>query len=240
MSNPESNPFYQAEAKPAPKGRTINRIITVVAAISIILLVSWFTILGQNLVDGPSMRANFYTGDFLMINRFPALLGEGLSKTLGIDYERGDVVVLQEPGFPDFVKRVMAKEGETIMIEKGRVQVNGQLMVEDYLPEKLYTNAGSFLKEGELFTVPTGYLITIGDNRPESNDSRFEEIGAIKRSWIKGKVFLRIWPTNAVSIIPRGTFHFVNPATYDYSKIDPQFRHPTSRTGVCENLAQCW
>ncbi|MFS8130397.1 MAG: signal peptidase I, partial [Candidatus Dojkabacteria bacterium] len=151
-----------------------------------------------------------------------------------------DIVVLQEPGLPEFVKRVIAKEGETIMIEKGRVFINGKVMVEDYLPEKLYTNAGTFLKEGVPYTVDTGYLITIGDNRPESNDSRFEEIGPIKREWIKGKVFLRIWPVNAFVFFPRGTFHFVDPSTYDFSKADQDFRHPTSRTGVCENLAQCF
>ncbi|MFS8131119.1 MAG: hypothetical protein ACMG57_04025, partial [Candidatus Dojkabacteria bacterium] len=89
MNNPESNPFFSNEPKPAPKGQAFSRIITVIAVVAIVLLVSWFTILGQNLVDGPSMRSNFYTGDFLLISRFPALLGEGASKSLGIDYERG-------------------------------------------------------------------------------------------------------------------------------------------------------
>jgi len=241
MNNPQSNPFYSEAPKPVTKKKVLSNIITVVAVIAIVLLVSWFTILGQNLVDGPSMRSNFYTGDFLMINRFPAILGEGVSKNLGIDYERGDIIVLQEPGLPEFVKRVMAKEGEKINIDKGRVFINGKVMVEDYLPEKLYTNGGSFLPEGAApYEVPPGYLIAIGDNRPESNDSRFKEIGAIKREWVKGKVFLRIWPANAFAFMPRGTFHFEDPASYDFSKIDMDFRNPTSRTGICINLKQCF
>ncbi|MEO6729487.1 MAG: signal peptidase I [Candidatus Dojkabacteria bacterium] len=240
MNNPESNPFYQEAAKPVSNKKVLTNIITVVAVIAITLLVSWFTILGQNLVDGPSMRSNFYTGDFLMINRFPAILGEGTSKSLGIDYERGDIVVLQEPGLPEFVKRVMAKAGEEINIDKGRVFINGKVMVEDYLPENLYTNGGSFLEEGAApYLVPSGYIVAIGDNRPESNDSRFIEIGPIKREWIKGKVFLRIWPSNAITFIPRGTFHFVDASTYDFSKADPDFRHPLTRS-ACTNLAQCW
>lgn len=241
MNNFQSNPFYQAEVKPAPKGRFLNIIITVVAILAVTLLVSWFTILGQNLTDGPSMRANLYTGDFLMVNRFPALLGEATSRTLGIDYERGDMVVLQKPGLPEFVKRVIAKEGEKINIDKGRVFINGKVMVEDYLAEELYTNGGTFLQEGAgPYTVPIGYLITIGDNRPESDDSRFDEIGIIRRDWIKGKVFLRIWPFNVFTFVPRGTFHFADASTYDFSKADPEFRYPTSRTGQCYNLAQCF
>ncbi|MEP7103627.1 MAG: signal peptidase I [Candidatus Dojkabacteria bacterium] len=240
MNNFQSNPFYKEDAKPK-KRKILGNIITALAIIAIALLISWFTILGQNLVDGPSMRANLYTGDFLLVNRFPALFGEGFSKTIGIDYERGDMIVLHKPGFNEFVKRVIAKEGEKINIDKGRIFINGQVMVENYLPEKLYTNGGDFLQEGGApIEVPTGYLIAIGDNRPESNDSRFEEIGLIKREWIKGKVFLRIWPANAVTFIPRGTFSFVDPANYDFNKADIDFRNPTERTGVCQNLSQCF
>lgn len=242
-TNFENNPFYKDEPKKAEKGNPLIKILQPLAAIAIIALVIWFTILGQNQVDGPSMRATFYTGEFLLVNRLPALLGEGVSKGLGINYERGDVVILQVPGQPEFVKRVIGLPGERIAIDKGRVFINDKVMIEDYLPDKLYTNGGDFIREGgQPIEIPEGNLIAIGDNRPESNDSRYQEIGLVKRQWIKGKVFIRIWPSNTFGFIPRGTFSFADPTTYNFDVADKDYRHPTKLTpGYCKDfIRQCY
>jgi signal peptidase I len=239
MSNFENNPFYKEEAKKKEVNWAI-RILQPIAIVAILMLVSWFTLLGQNQVDGPSMRANFYTGEFLLINRFPALLGEGASKAIGINYERGDIVILLVPGEKEFVKRVIGLPGEKINIDKGRVFINGQVLVEDYLAEELYTNGGDFLVEGAApIEIPTGNIITIGDNRPESNDSRYAGIGLIKREWIKGTVFLRIWPFDTFGYLGRGTYSFADPNTYDFSKADEDFRYSKTRVD-CVNLKQCY
>jgi signal peptidase I len=235
-----NNPFLQVTEEKKKRNIFIT-ILQPIAIVAILLIMSWFILLGQNQVDGPSMRSNFYTGEFLILNRVPAIIGEGPSKALGINYERGDIVVLKKPGLPEFVKRVIALEGETINLAKGRVFINGKVMEEDYLPVELYTNGGDYLKDGGAgIEVPKGYIFTIGDNRPESEDSRYEEIGLVKREWVKGKVFLRIWPFNTFTFIPRGTYRFIDENKYDFSKIDQEFRNPVKRTGECNTLAQCF
>lgn len=220
-----SNPFYKDPLKPTPGRRFVNG-LQFLAGFGLLLLISWFTILGQNQVDGPSMRPNYYTGEFLLLNRIPQLMGHNLATTLGLEYKTGEVIVFTKPGFPDLLKRVIAVPGDRIALKNGKYFVNGQVLQEEYIPEKLYTNAGTFLQENaEEMIVPEGHVFTSGDNRPESTDSRAVDIGFVKREWIKGKVILRIWPFDRFSFIPLGETTLVNESDFDFSKADPSFRN---------------
>lgn len=201
------NPFVN---QPAPK--KTNKFVLFLqlfAVITIILLVVWILLLEQNQVRGPSMQPNFYTGEFLLTNKIPSLLSPSLAKTLNVDYQRGDVVVFQKPGLEDFVKRVIALPGEGIRIADGRIYINNQRLNEEYIPDTVYTNGGDLIREnGNEVIVPEGYYALIGDNRPQSNDSRYSMIGFADRSWIKGKVVLRIWPFDKFGFIPQGAYSF--------------------------------
>jgi signal peptidase I len=96
------------------------------------------------------------------------------------------------------------------MILDGDVYVNGQRAIEEYIPPEVRTNPGTFAKEGELITLGNGEYFVFGDNRNNSQDSRFLEYGPIKREWLKGRVILRYWPLSAFGIIGTGKVEFAN------------------------------
>ncbi|WP_315436554.1 signal peptidase I, partial [uncultured Selenomonas sp.] len=100
--------------------------------------------------------------------------------------------VFQYPRDPsrDFIKRVIATPGDTIEIREGRVLVNDQLLTEDYILEKTRS-------EYPKTTVPEGRIFVMGDNRNNSEDSRFADVGFVPYDLIKGKAILVFWPISA-------------------------------------------
>jgi signal peptidase I len=180
-----------------------------VIAMAISVLV-YFTIAVPNQVEGESMEPNFYNNELLLTNKVIQWLGPtDLGKSMNLDYERGDVVILDTNGV-DLIKRVVAKGGDVIRLHDGNVYVNGKLLEEEYLPAglKTYAYSGplSFIQDDEEKTVPAGSYFVMGDNRGNSKDSRFTDVGFIARSQLKGKVFLRYWPLNRISVIGRGQY----------------------------------
>ena len=110
---------------------------------------------------------------------------------------KGEVIVFRYPRDPsrDFIKRVIAVAGDTIEIKDGRVFVNGQLQNEEYILEK---TRGSY----PLSTVPEGHIFVMGDNRNNSEDSRFADVGFVPYHLIKGKAVLVFWPIGAFKALP--------------------------------------
>lgn len=110
------------------------------------------------------------------------------------DPHKGDVIVFKAPldKDKDFIKRVMAIEGDTVNLKDGFVYVNDKKVDESkYLGSDVRTYGGSFLKDGQPVTVPQGEFLVMGDNRPFSSDSR--EWGFLKRDLIIGKSFFVYW-----------------------------------------------
>lgn len=108
--------------------------------------------------------------------------------------ERGDVVVLD--GYTDYgdplVKRIIAVGGDTLDIDfsTGTVTLNGEQLDEPYI------SAPTSRSYDVIFpvVVPEGYVFVMGDNRPNSLDSRSSEVGFIDERDILGKVLLRVFP----------------------------------------------
>jgi signal peptidase I len=88
-----------------------------------------------------------------------------------------------------FVKRVVGRGGDRIAMRKGRVIRNGEPVEEPYVRACSAGAACDFPKE---ITVPRGQIYLLGDNRGESDDSRFW--GAVPEEWVVGPVFARYWP----------------------------------------------
>jgi signal peptidase I len=110
---------------------------------------------------------------------------------------RFDIVVFAKPprdvappGVEDLVKRVIGLPGEIIWSHQGRVYINGRPLPEPFLP------AGTFTSGITRQRVPPNEYFVMGDNRGDSQDSRF--FGPIPRSLIVGRVVLRIWPLSRV------------------------------------------
>lgn len=146
-----------------------------------------------------SMEPTLLIGDFLLVNKlayekpfFP--LEEKILPNKKI--ERGDIVVFKYPKEPDkdFVKRVIALEGETIEVKDKQVYINGSPISEKYKvhsDSQVYTKNEYYQYDGYIrdnfgpVVVPPGHCFAMGDNRDNSLDSRYW--GFLPLSNIKGK-----------------------------------------------------
>lgn len=180
-----------------------------VIAMALSILI-FFTIAAPNQVDGQSMEPTFHPEDKLITNKVVQWMGESdLGKSNGWDYQRGDVIIFTIKG-QDLVKRIIAAGGDTIMIKEGKVYVNGNLLKENYLEPSVttrtFTGPFAFLVDGETLVVPPRYYFVMGDNRDNSKDSRYSEIGFVSRDQLRGRVTLRYWPFDQLTWIKRGDF----------------------------------
>jgi signal peptidase I len=124
------------------------------------------------------------------------------------DVHRGDIVVfarppLEDQQYADLVKRVIGLPGDTVSLEAGQVYINGKLYPEPFLPAAVQQEtdpgpSGEPYALGHPFKVPAGDVFVMGDNRPESCDSRYW--GSIPTSTIVGQVDLRIWPVTRLHL----------------------------------------
>jgi signal peptidase I len=84
------------------------------------------------------------------------------------------------------IKRVIGRPGDTIAARGGRVYINGELLNEPYLPKGTVTSSFGPV------TVPPGHVWVMGDNRPDSEDSRV--FGAVPTATIVGRAVWKVWP----------------------------------------------
>src|SRR5690606_34860655 len=127
----------------------------------------------------------------------------------GLDYKRGDGVVFQLASIDieeGLVKRIIGLPGDKVRISQNSVFINNTRMTEVYIPSGFQTGGGSFLFEGDEITVPQDSFFVMGDNREHSLDSRFKEVGFVKRGNLLGKVILRVWPFSDLSLIGTGEY----------------------------------
>lgn len=106
--------------------------------------------------------------------------------------DRGDVIVLQAPDSieKDYIKRVIGIEGDTVEIMDGKVFLNGEILVEDYIDSNAYTH----IYNESSWTVAKEHVFVLGDNREEgaSKDSRY--FGCINIDSVKGITDFRYFP----------------------------------------------
>lgn len=136
-------------------------------------------------VTGQAMLPTYANGAYLMTKPYNA-------EKMVIN--RGNVVVFKAPKTPekDFIKRVVALPGDTVMLQNGNVIVNGQTLDESaYTSQGTQTFAGTFLQEGQSLSVPAGEYFVLGDNRQYSSDSR--EWGLVPQANIVSKVDFCYW-----------------------------------------------
>ena len=162
-------------------------VISIIAAVVMALLIRTF-IVELYIVDGPSMKPTLQHEERLVVNKFIYRLRNP---------EKGEILIFRYPRDPsrDFIKRVIATGGDTIEIKEGRVYVNDQLLKEDYILEKTRT-------EYPKVTIPEGTVFVMGDNRNNSDDSRFADVGFVPIDLIKGKAVVVFWPLDNIQSLP--------------------------------------
>jgi signal peptidase I len=152
----------------------------------------YLLILRPHKISGQSMMPNFQDREFLLTEKVTYYLR---------DPKRGDVVVFAPPSSDtdEFIKRVIGLPGERIMVKDGRVYINGNLLEENYIGG-ITTNGGSFLKDGQEYTVPANQYFVLGDNRQNSSDSRYW--GPITKKMVSGRAWVAYWPPSLAGVIP--------------------------------------
>lgn len=144
-------------------------------------------------VKGDSMLPNFHDGEHIITNLLASRFGEPAL---------GEVIVFSAPPEPekDFIKRVIGVPGDTIQIKEGKVYLNGTLLDESgYVPSDVLTYPGSFLQEEEVVQVPQNQYFVLGDNRPESSDSR--EWGFVPKKNVIGESFIVYLPLSKLGLV---------------------------------------
>jgi signal peptidase I len=186
---------------------------TIIEVVALFLLVS--ALVGRFEIHQLSMEPNLHEGQRVIVSKldhyWPRFLQLDVAEAAtGVSVpespfspRRGQMVVFYErgrPGSDSLVKRVVAAPGETVLIRNGVVNVDGGPIPEDYVSSR--TNCDSGLGQaicGPL-TLGSDEYFVLGDNRPNSRDSRV--FGPISADQIVGQVIVRYWPLDDLEIYP--------------------------------------
>jgi signal peptidase I len=169
----------------------------IITALILALLIRTFVVQAFKIPSG-SMIPTLLIGDHILVNKF--LYGTQIpfsdKKILILrEPEKGDIIVFKYPENPtkDFIKRVIATEGDTIEEKNKIVYVNGEPVVETYAYHYDPTMRSDSDKRDTFgrILVPKDKIFVMGDNRDHSYDSRFW--GFVDRKEVKGKAFIIYW-----------------------------------------------
>jgi signal peptidase I len=140
-------------------------------------------------VEGTSMMPTLTDQERIFINKFTYRFGLG-------SVARGDTVVFWYPQdtSKSYIKRVIGVPGDHIRVEGGLVYVNGQALVESYVPPE--NRDSNSWRDGEEQVIPDGKYFVLGDHRNQSSDSRMW--GYVPRDNIYGKAVFVYWPLQKI------------------------------------------
>ena len=184
-----------------PGMKAIREWVTVIGVALFIAFIVRGFVLQQFYISGPSMESTMFQNNRVLVNKLSYRLH---------DVHRGDVVVFDrvttdgvEVQHDDLIKRVIGLSGDTVSISDCVVSVNGVKVDEPYLNDYdlAQPNPDDRCRVPEMAstTVEPGHLFVMGDNRPESFDSRM--FGTIEDDLVVGRAFVIIWPL--------GSFHWL-------------------------------
>lgn len=143
------------------------------------------------IVSGASMEPTFDTGQYLIVDELSYHFEQP---------QRGDVIIFKYPKDETqyFIKRIIGLPGETLHIMGGEISVTTVDGKTINLPETYITNMGN---GGDITVpIPADNYFVMGDNRPNSSDSRYW--GLLPKKDIVGRAFLRLLPLQNIGVLP--------------------------------------
>ncbi len=154
-------------------------------AIILTLVIRTFLIQPFYIPSG-SMEPTLMVGDKILVNKLNNYFKNP---------ERGEVIVFRYPldTSQDFIKRVIGLPGETVEILDSKVYINGDPLIENYLPSDLV------YPDFQKILVPENSYFMMGDNRNNSQDSRVW--GFLARDLIKGRAIATFWPLSRIGAV---------------------------------------
>ena len=196
-------------------GSLVELVIIVAIALGLALGIQAFLIKPYR-IPSESMEPTLDVGQRVLVNRIGNRFG---------DPKIGDIMVFHPPqgaetdtcGDPkhtenspcdlptskeasvNFIKRVVAGPGDRISVQNGHVVLNGKVQKESFISDTCNGDAGRGCTLPKAITVPPGHWFMMGDNRGESDDSRFW--GPVPRGWIIGEAFATYWRPSRIGIL---------------------------------------
>ena len=176
------------EQEPKEQKSMAREILEMVFYLVIALLAALFIVnfVGQRTqVDGHSMDPTLADGQNLILDKVSYRFR---------DPERYDIIVFpfEENGKKEhFIKRIIGLPGETVQIIDGYVYINGEKLESDIYGAEVMKNPG---RAAEPITLGDDEYFVLGDNRNNSEDSRYADIGMIKKRYIAGKIWFTCAP----------------------------------------------
>ena len=176
---------------------------SIVVAFLLAMVIRTFVVQAFKIPTG-SMRPTLMEGDLILVNKF--IYG---AKAPFINFrfpalrqpKRGDVVVFIYPENPkrDFVKRLIATEGETVEIKNGTIYINDRPLLDATFSQRYYYNRGDFGRENQKITVPKDNYFVLGDNSASSQDSRYW--GFVPKKNMLGNAIIIYWPPQRIRMV---------------------------------------
>lgn len=200
----------EKEKKPLSKrilSGVMELMLYVVIALVCIFVIPKFVV-QRTEVSGPSMESTLHDKDSILVEKLSYRFGEPKRFDVIIfyhffedEYEKDKEKVVHDKNdqesYDFYVKRVIGLPGETVQIVDETIYINGEPLEENYGKDPITYEgiASEPIKLGE-----DEYFV-LGDNREVSQDSRYEEVGNVKKDLIVGKAWLRVYPFNKICFL---------------------------------------
>ena len=155
-------------------------LVSIIVAVALAFCIRTFVV-EPYMVEGTSMYPTLESHERLIVSKYKYFFTEP---------KRGEIVVFRYPKDEsrDFIKRVIATGGDTIEMRDGKVLVNGSVIEENYIYRKS--------------VVPQGHIFVLGDNRNNSEDSRFADVDFVPLKLVKGEAVVAFWPVERWRMLP--------------------------------------
>lgn len=184
----KDNDSAESKEKTEKINKNFKELLEFIRDLIIIFVLAMFlrTFVFENTrVLGPSMEPTLHDGDLIIVNKLEYYF---------TDPERGEIIVFPYKGDPSkqYIKRIIALPGEVIDIREGKVYINGELYEEEYILEEMQLRGDIDFP----YDIPADTYFVMGDNRNNSSDSRYQDVGTIEKDKIIGHAVFRLWPIN--------------------------------------------
>ncbi len=183
---------FDQENKKFFKKKVLREILIWGLQIAAVVFLAYFIVyyaLEKTTMVGVSMETTLKDGDEIIINKLNYRI---------LDPKRNDVIVFKQSGkehsYYD-IKRIIGLPGEKLQIKDGMIYINGE-EIEEIVNADAMNNYG--LADEEITLEENEYFV-LGDNRNNSEDSRFASVGTIRREEIIGKASIRLQPFNFIN-----------------------------------------